>query len=309
MSMNGSASGGRRFDVGQYFVLYFDLMGVKGELFKNLPPHEGEVTEEKQKEIDTVSRTILNFLSDIQSLHRLVKDTPDRLYDSFMRDAGPARTQASKDDFVRQAAKLRVGVLQGSDTTMLYVRDSGELTWIVLSMWLLKLPLFILTAMREGVFVRGCLLRGTAWEIKDNCLFGPVIREADEIERNLADYARIVATKEFVSKCVETCTAIERTKPGATRCNHSLLSFGRDEGDLFYFDYLGERAVNCIGEIFLREKRDLHELANLIRGVRGEIIARLERFKDERVHQKYEKLLTYFDAKVHLSDNPDLSQK
>ena len=302
-------SGDRKFDVGQYFVLYFDLMGIKGELFKNLPPHEGEVTEEKQKEIDTVSRTILNFLNAIQSLHSLVKDTPDRLYDSFMRDAGPARTQASKDDFVRQAAKLRVGVLQGSDTTMLYVRDSGELTWIVLSMWLLKLPHFILTAMREGVFVRGCLLRGTAWEIKDNCLFGPVIQAADEIERTQADYPRIVATNEFVYKCVETCNAIERMKPGSTDRNHSLLCFDKDKDGSFYLDYLGMRAVKCIGEIFLREKRDLHELANLIRGVRGEIVARLERFKDERVHQKYEKLLTYFDAKVHLSDNPDLSQK
>ena len=42
-------------NVGSYFVLYFDVQGVRDQIFRDVDPKSGAVTAEKQQEIKEFS--------------------------------------------------------------------------------------------------------------------------------------------------------------------------------------------------------------------------------------------------------------
>ena len=288
-----------KFKLGQYVVLYFDLMGVRQSLFNGIDYHSSEVSEDKQKEIDRTSDTILGFLNGIQELHDMFKENASGLYDLFMKDASEYATPNHKEEFLRQAERISVGIQQGSDTTLLYIRDDCEAAQMIITEWMVFLPLYIIAAMSKGVLVRGCLARGTAWEIRKDCLFGPVIHEAAQIEKCEAKYPRIIATPQYCKMCADTMARLNISKPLPTNPINPFKMLSQDYDEKMIFDYLGPIALAGLNEIFVRKGYGLKSLEALVNGARDYVQYSCVRYKsDEKLSDIYQKLCAYFDERL-----------
>lgn len=249
--MNSNVNTGRHFEPGQYIVLYFDLMGVRRSLFFGIDYHSSIVSEEKQNEIDRTTETILGFLNGMQELHDMFTKDPSGLYETFMEGESSAKTPEHKAEFLRQAKSIRMGIQQGSDTTLLYVKDDCEVARMVVSMWMTVLPLQIIAAMSSGVLMRGCLTVGTGWEIRDNCLFGPVIHEAAEKEANEANYPRILVTDSYREMCQNTLSSMALSSPSVDPSINAFEMLKKDYDNKLVFDYLGPVALSFLRGIVI----------------------------------------------------------
>lgn len=289
-----------KFKLGQYAVLYFDLMGVRQSLFKDITYHSSEVSDEKQKEIDRTSDTILGFLNGIQELHDMFKLRPENLYAQSMIDSPQYADPKFRDEFLRQAKELSVGIQQGSGTTLLYVRDDGsEMTRMLISTWMAKLPLLILNAMSNGVTIRGCFTRGTGWEIRDNCLFGPVIHEAAEMEEHRADYSRIVVTSPFYSMCVGTDSTIQNITPNQNYECNPFRMFCVDCDGMVIYDYLGNMAIKILSGMYCQKGYGVEPLKKKMLFARSCVVENMKRHnKNARALEINQKLLSYIDYKT-----------
>ena len=257
---NTNVNNGKHFEPGQYIVLYFDLMGVRQSLFSGIDYHSSTVSEEKQKEIDRTSKTILGFLNGMQELHDMFTKGSSDLYETFMEGETSAKTSEHKAEFKRQAESIRMGIQQGSDTTLLYVKDNCEAARMVVSLWMTILPLQIVTAMSSGVLMRGCLTVGTGWEIRDNCLFGPVIHEAAEIESKEANYPRILVTESYRKMCQNTLSSMALSSPSVDPSINAFEMLKEDFDNKFIFDYLGPVALSFLRGIVIGKGYGLTKL-------------------------------------------------
>lgn len=262
--MNSNVNTGRHFEPGQYIVLYFDLMGVRRSLFSGIDYHSSIVSEEKQNEIDRTSETILGFLNGMQELHDMFTKDPSGLYETFMEGESSAKTPEHKAEFLRQAKSIRMGIQQGSDTTLLYVKDDCEVARMVVSMWMTVLPLHIIAAMKSGVLIRGCFTIGTGWEIRENCLFGPVIHEAAEKEAKEADYPRILVTEAYREMCQETLAKMSVSKPDVDPSINAFRMLKEDSDRKLIFDYLGPVAMKLLKGILTGKGYELKKLEDML---------------------------------------------
>lgn len=288
-----------KFKLGQYAILYFDLMGVRRSLFNGIDGHSSEVSVDKQEEIDKISGSILGFLNGIQQLHDMFKNDPSGLYDLFMHGTPKYATPEHRAEFLRQAESVSVGIQQGSDTTLLFIRDDCEAAQMIIMAWMAVLPLYILAAMSKGVLVRGCLARGTAWEIRKNCLLGPVIHEAAYIEKCEAKHPRIIATPQYCNMCENTMARLHISKPKPRDQVNPFAMLSIDHDDKMIFDYLGPMALAGLNKIFEKKSHGLERLEALVNEARDFVLLSLIRYKDdEKLTNKYQKLLAYMDERL-----------
>lgn len=310
--MRKETSAARKFKVGQYAVLYFDLMGVRQSLFRGIDYHSSEVDQEKQFEIDRTCGSVLGFLKGIKGLHEQFTRHPEELYEQFMAGCEEAKSPDHRAEFLRQVKCLHVGIQQGSDTTLLYVKDDCEVAQMIVSMWMLTLPLYILSAMSKGVLVRGCLTRGTGWEMRKNCLFGPVIHEAAVAEEATADYPRIVVTGSFYSMCATTLARMQISQPPPTCSINPFKMLDVDVDGHVVFDYLGAIALAGLKEMYEKKGYGLNQLEKMINQARDFVLTRLaENRNNKRLSDIYQKLLFYINDRLrkYIVTIPDMDRE
>lgn len=152
------------FEMHEYGVIYLDILGQK-ELMEELEQKKASSEEELQMQV--VLRYIKKLLKNLKG--------------------------------VRHPS---IGVQQFSDTTVIYIQLDGENSLVAEFLFvdlICALPNVIFEALKEGVLLRGAVAKGMAWEIKQNCLYGPVIRDASDLEGKVAQWPRVIVSNAVIS--------------------------------------------------------------------------------------------------------------
>lgn len=182
----------------RYFVCFLDALGTRDCLFSGIDIANPQVTPKKLLEIGQHAIATHEFLSGISAEISLVKENPIEYVEKTC--LGVNIPDGIMSRYKEEALSISCGFQQFSDTTLLYVRDSrddGQVGLFALFLFqclMLSVSLSLIKAMANGCFYRGSLAYGTGWELDENCLFGPVVQKAYEIEEQAAKWPRIVIT-------------------------------------------------------------------------------------------------------------------
>jgi hypothetical protein len=182
----------------RYFVCFFDALGTKESLFNQLSLKN---TPEKLLQISNHAFATHEFLSGIEDEIQAVKHSPFDYMTQVCKNLELPDDIRKK--FAEDVMAISCGYQQFSDTTMFYVRDVrddghvGLFSEILFQNLILSFSLSLIKVMAKGLFYRGTLDYGIGWELDDNCLFGPVVQTAYEIEEKHARWPRIVISEEM----------------------------------------------------------------------------------------------------------------
>lgn len=288
---------------GQYLVLYFDLMGVKGELFKDIERHCSSVEIAQLKRIDESMSVVSGFVAAMRNLRRTYHENAGAVFDAMAEGVSVPTINRDRERFVLDCKNLEMGIQQGSDTVWVYVRDDDTLA-VACVVWdlLLDLALAIVNGLRHDVAIRGCLVRGTAWQPYAGCLFGPVFNEADDFEKKVAEYPRIVVSDCFKCFCERM---LNRMSPGIANEDDSLVPYAmirRDADDISIFDFANPKC-NRAWDCFMKRQypEDKLSFRDLFQVAVDRVEANRERFQaagEEKLHSKYRKLEDYLKARI-----------
>lgn len=194
----------KHYTLQQYLVCYIDLLGIREQLFNGIDYHQSAVTPEKQEEIDFVSQTINSLLDNLNLLDKILHEKAGELYD-FGKTLSKVNFPISKEDFVNQTGKIHFSVQQFSDSTLLYAPFNPETELVavnILTSWMTFLAGWSLNCFDHGIFLRGAMTIGTAWELRPQCLFGPAVHDVYRLESEIAKHPRIVISSSL-KKCID----------------------------------------------------------------------------------------------------------
>lgn len=184
-----------------YGVIYLDVLGQK-ELMKRL--ESGNVSPEDETQMQKVLGHVSHFLKRLTDLKKeFIPDKAQLIYDSFSAGAKNMQSEILMGGVTIERVKksledLSFGIQQFSDSTLLYVRIDGEDPYVnrnLFGLLISMLPSVMLDAFLGGIFLRGSITIGHAWEIGENNLYGLVIHDAYVHEEKIARWPRIVVSK------------------------------------------------------------------------------------------------------------------
>lgn len=173
----------------RYIVLYFDVLGVRANILDPLKNPHGASNASSDKYIDKINAAIRVFLENARKLYYAF--TIDRV--ATLKRIFP---DIRLDDNL--FCKINIGLQQFSDTSLFYIEDAGEMSWIIVRYMLEEISEHIIDLLKHDIYLRGCIAEGVGWEVESNCLFGPVLEECYNAEQKLAGYQRIVFTDSFM---------------------------------------------------------------------------------------------------------------
>lgn len=176
----------------QYFVCYIDLLGIRDKLFKDIDYHTGLISPEKQNEINKFSDKINEILETLKKIDGIFHSHPAGLYNYINQFT---KCPLSQSEFEQQAKLTFSKHQQFSDSTLIYVPLTQHNQYVAIEhfcSWISALSLIFVKYMSEGIFFRGAITLGTAWELRQGCLFGPAIHEVYSLESQQAKHPRII---------------------------------------------------------------------------------------------------------------------
>jgi len=191
----------------RYFVCFFDALGTRERMFKDIDLADPNVSGGKLLEISQHALATHEFLSGISAEILSVKSSPVTYMERLC--SGTSLPNDIKSRFVEDVESIRCGYQQFSDTTLFYVRDArddgkvGLFSEILFQNLILSFSLSLIKVMARGCFYRGALSYGTGWEIDENCLFGPIVQDAYQVEEKTARWPRIVITEAMKNRMQE----------------------------------------------------------------------------------------------------------
>ena len=152
----------------------------------------------------------------------------------------------------RRLMELRVGQQCFSDTTVLFsplaIGDEDTTVFGVLGM-ILATGVTLLSALANGVAIRGGIDVGVGTEYWDGEVYGPALARAHDLEQSVARYPRIMLGKtamEFMRDCVsseDAAPAAHLNKAVASMC---LSAIWVDDDGAPIVDFLGDAfKVTC----------------------------------------------------------------
>lgn len=229
-------------EVGRYFVLYLDVQGIREQIFHGIDYHSGCVDGERQKQIEGLTESLQRFLSAFAQIAYFVKGRPSEYYEYLTRGVPAEKICALQKDLCSEIQEIRMGVQQFSDSTLIYVRDTGNVSRIIFEQCMARCAYEMVKAMGAGIYIRGAMSCGTGWELMPNCLFGPVIQEVYDLEQHVANTFRVVVTPAFYDLVrkelgVLAASGCDMSKP------YPFKMIGRDPDGVLIFDYLSDVAI------------------------------------------------------------------
>lgn len=180
----------------EYGVIYLDILGQK-ELMKKI--ESGEASSEDKEKMQAVLKYIRRISKELSEVRKgFLPERADMIYIMhFERDEG-----VRKNDIQEALTEMAFGVQQFSDTTMIYVRLDGKNAIVAHRLFFILLGALesaLFQAFKNGVFVRGGVAKGNGWEIGEDNLYGPVIRDVYTLEEKVAQWSRVVVSNDVVA--------------------------------------------------------------------------------------------------------------
>lgn len=208
-----------------YIVLYFDMLGFRGNILRPLKDANGVVDDRIMSNIIKYSAAAHVFLENARKLYRSFmedrKATLARILPGISCDKGICNQ------------KFDMGLQQFSDTSMIYIEDAGVISWMIAQQMLMQMSEHIFDLMQHDMYLRGCLTVGSGWVIEENCLFGQVVEDCYNAEQNQAGYQRVIVTTEFKKRLKEVFGNLDD-------CGRKYWSslFAEDYDGQLVFDYI-----------------------------------------------------------------------
>ncbi|MBQ9759708.1 MAG: hypothetical protein IJW12_08075 [Opitutales bacterium] len=265
--------------------------------------------EQKQKAIDDVSSQINGLFDALAGLFQNFKERADVVYDESAELLTQMKYNHSellppKEEFIRQARKIEFGIQQFSDSTLLYIPIDEGLENIVdevVASWMGELSRWILVGMSRGFMFRGAIAMGWGWEIRKNCLTGPVVHDAYKLESEIAKYPRVVFSQTVVDRFNYRRAYAESLGIDMSKIPTFLRLLHCDVDGVYMLDYLSELA---------RELGTLNgKAATLIYDVVfvkvGEKYLEFKERGDSKLAERYWRLICYIrEKKQAWAENP-----
>ena len=229
--------------VGKYFVLYFDVQGVRDQIFGGVNWNSGEVSLEKQQEIRRFSDALRDAFVAFAQVVYFIKEKPSEYLEYLTRSV--PLDQSVKDALLEDVKNVHIGAQQFSDSTLIYVRDTGNVSRIVFQQCMERCSYELVKAMGCGIYVRGAMSYGYGWELMPNCLFGPIIQEVYEIEQKVANTFRIVVTPAFYEEARRDLGILKANGCDMSK-SYPFKMIARDPDGVLIFDYLSDDALTIL---------------------------------------------------------------
>ena len=219
------------FKLEEYVVFYFDILGQK-ELLKNLNVDD----HGNNGDINKIFSCIVEFNA---RLKKLMEDAKNLTIES-VKSTALFKSDEGREKVLRSIDQMELGLQQFSDLTIIYVKTGTPAVWFISFIILLEISTLMTFQMANGFIVRGSVVRGMGCKLENNCLYGPVLYEANEIETQIAQWGRMVFSLEAY-KFFKEITIIAR------RCGikeDSDIVYGienlikKDIDGALYLDYL-----------------------------------------------------------------------
>ena len=207
--------------VREYIVCYFDFLGQRSGLLKKVRDAKDIVP--LQSEIDRVSDSIKTFNELVKGTRKIIEEKPENLF-SMMRVP-----DAMKGPLLDKIKACHLGLQQFSDSTLFYASLEGEdsIGLGIFVSWCLTLAVYFIKLLSEHLMIRGGITLGKGWEIGPDCLYGPVLEDVYALESKVAEFPRIVVSKD----------TYHRLRVLEVPQNHVQFEYKRS--DFFTMDYDG----------------------------------------------------------------------
>jgi hypothetical protein len=287
--------------IGKYFVLYFDVQGVRDQIFGGVDWKTEEIPLKKQQEITIFSAALRDMFVAFAQIVYFLNEKPSEYLEYLTRFT--TLSQGEKDSLLEDVKKVHVGAQQFSDSTLIYVRDTGTVSRIVFEQCMVRCSYELVKAMGRGVYVRGAMSYGYGWELMPNCLFGPIIQEVYEIEQKVANTFRIVVTPAFYAEARRDLGMLEANGCDMSK-SYPFKMIARDPDGILMFDYLSDVALDnmqrfddfalkIVGE-------SLEKAYNRIAQKHKDLLAKVDEApKQSRLVMKYAMYMSYLEARFN----------
>ena len=155
---------------------------------------------------------------------------------------------------------------------------------------------------RVGTFFRGGIEIGPGAELGNGDLYGPVLNEAHRLEKEIADYSRIVIGKKlsaFIQSQAQASDGGEYLNAVLARANDFCKKMiCRDDDGQIIVDYLGEEAVK------LNQFSGSKGCSFVKEGI-TKVEDSLNKYKkndDQKLAKRHERLLAYYQSRMKFWD-------
>lgn len=209
---------------------------------------------------------------------------------------------------IRQARKIEFGIQQFSDSTLLYIPIDEGLENIVdevVASWMGELARWILVGMSRGFMFRGAIAMGWGWEIRENCLTGPVVHEAYKLESEISKYPRVIFSRAVVDRFNYRRAYAESLGVDMSKIPTFLRLLRCDVDGVYMLDYLSElaREIWVTGETMNRELA--RQIYDTIFAAVGKMYLDFKERGDAKLAERYWRLISYiYDKKEVWVEEP-----
>lgn len=261
-------------EVREYVVCYFDLLGQRDGLLKRV--RNEKITDDLQKEIDSVSNLIVSFNESLLNAFNLVKEQGEvllRLWGVPEKEMPP---------YLERMKQVHMGIQQYSDSTLFYAgaKDGDGMGFGLFVSYCLYFAMYYLQLIAQGIPLRGSIVMGKGWELSTNCLYGPVMEDAYFLESTIASFPRIVVDQKVI-QCV-------RELDKEAELQHSSMRFSgcfcKDFDGLYILDYLSQTTIERLEMVGV----DRHTVLNaLVHGLQSIRITLTDFRKEAAIDSRY----------------------
>lgn len=301
------------FQVKRYYVCYLDILGTREMLFNGLCPDKGQVSREKQAEINKICSEINELLNSLETLACGFREKPELIYDAsakMFEEKGydVASILPKREDFVALAKKSRVGIQQFSDSSLFYIPIEPGMENIadeILSSWLVYFAGWMIKGMSGGFVFRGGISMGWGWEVRENCLNGPVVYEAYKLESEVAKYPRIVFSKSVSERLRSRVDTARRIGVKIEDVPSSFRLIFTDVDGVDMLDFFSAQAKRIWAT---HNGVSLSELEYLFSAVFKITFTKYDQFKESGNHllaERYWRLIRYMNEKLFTEKNSE----
>lgn len=266
----------KSFEKHLYGVIYLDVLGQK-ELINKFAKNNASVDDERH--LQKVLQHIKKLLDGLMKLkEQFVEENAEALYHQISNNCTSTNSSVLLSDVTVERVRNSLretsfGIQQFSDSTLLYARLDGSdscMAKVLLGLLVALLPGVMLEAFAKGIFFRGAITVGDAWELDDNNLYGSAIHEAYELEEKVAQWPRIVLSEKAVGFFTTDYKELIKVLPKhnlSRKATESLFVRGVDEVPQFDLVPSGIYRIMCL----LNQKEEQEKFRQILINIKTKI--------------------------------------
>jgi hypothetical protein len=283
--------------VREYVVAFFDLLGQSKELRKlrNIPSSKEEVVQFTEQ----LKRSFGPVLDLREVLKTFFHSYANAILDKDLVEQLPVAAQET----YKRSLEIQLKIQQFCDTMMAFapIEDTdGFIAMRSVHAVLAAAATLQLIGLSGGNPLRGGIDVGVCVELGDEDLYGPAVLKAYELERDEADWPRIVVGGPLLQRledqvkhdsCVSSEDAVRRAIQKARAENARRLIWMDDIDGAQMIDFLGDAMLPGYVQ---------SELTTLIGAAYDYVLGEHEKFRDaqdSKHERRYARLLGYFRAR------------